>query len=100
MYVNTAYGDYPHYLPDTKVEDHKHRFTGWMLLSKDKPVKTNSVLTGVTRNVADEHETGNMPGQEAEDYSIEMINDENIRTLVRAASLNQRAGLLPGYRSL
>lgn len=86
MYVNTAYGDYPHYLPDTKVEDHKHRFTGWMLLSKDKPVKTNSVLTGVARNVADEHETGNMPEQEADDYSIEMINDENIRTLWVAES--------------
>ncbi|WP_217495894.1 family 43 glycosylhydrolase [Mangrovivirga cuniculi] len=44
MYVNTAYGDYPHYLPDTKVESHKNRFTGWMLLSYNKPVQTNSPL--------------------------------------------------------
>src|SRR5690554_3076498 len=86
MYVNTAYGDYPHYLPDTGVDDHKHRFTGWMLLSKDKPVKTNSVLTGVKRNVADEHEEGYMLEQEKPDYSIEMINDENIRTLWVAES--------------
>jgi len=81
MYVNTAYGDYPHYLPDTKVENHKHRFTGWMLLSKNKPVKSNSVLSGVKQNVADEHEKGYMPEQEAPDYAIEKINDENIRTL-------------------
>src|SRR5690554_1955230 len=86
MYVNTAYGDYPHYLPDVEVEDHKQRFTGWMLLSKDKPVKSNSVLTGVQRNVADEHEKGYMPEQEAADYGIEMINDEHIRTLWVAES--------------
>ena len=86
MYVNTAYGDYPHYLPDVEVEDHKHRFTGWMLLSKDKPVKSNSVLTGVQRNVADEQEKGYMPEQEAADYGIGKINDENIRTLWVAES--------------
>lgn len=86
MYVNTAYGDYPHYLPDVEVEDHKHRFTGWMLLSKDKPVKSNSVLTGVRRNVADEQEKGYMPEQEAADYGIGKINDENIRTLWVAES--------------
>lgn len=86
MYVNTAYGDYPHYLPDVKVDDHKHRFTGWMLLSKDKPVRSNSVLTGIERNVADEHEMGNMPEQESPNYSVEMINDENIRTLWVAES--------------
>ena len=28
MYVNTAYGDYPHYLPDVDIEEHKNRFTG------------------------------------------------------------------------
>lgn len=44
MYVSTAYGDYPHYLPEAKVADHKNRFTGWMLLSYNKKVTTNSVL--------------------------------------------------------
>lgn len=81
MYVNTAYGDYPHYLPDAEVPDPKNRFTGWMLLSKDKNVKTNSVVSGVKMNVAEENEPGYIPGQEAPDYNVEMINDENIRTL-------------------
>ncbi|MCB7482574.1 family 43 glycosylhydrolase [Christiangramia sediminis] len=44
MYVNTAYGDYPHFLPDTEVEDHKNRFTGWMLLSYGKQATANSVV--------------------------------------------------------
>lgn len=86
MWINTAYGDYPHYLPKAGVEHHKHRFTGWMLLSKDKPVKTNSVLTGVKRNVVDEADEGNMLEQEAPDYSIQKINDEEIRTLWVAES--------------
>lgn len=81
MFVNTAYGDFPHFMPDTDVENHKHRFAGWMLLSKNKKVTTNSVLTGVKRNVVDEHDNGYMLEQEAPDYGIEMINDENIRTL-------------------
>lgn len=44
MYVNTAYGDYPHYLPNTQIKEHKNRFTGWMLLSYGKKVTANSVL--------------------------------------------------------
>jgi len=81
MYVNTAYGDYPHYLPEVKVDEHKDRFTGWMLLSKDKKVSSNSQLVGVVRNVVDEHDEGYMLEQEAPDYSIGKINDEDIRTL-------------------
>ncbi len=81
MYVNTAYGDYPHFLPEVDTENHKDRFTRWMLLSKGKKVSTNSILSGVKRNVVDEHEVGYMLEQEAPNYGVEMINDENIRTL-------------------
>lgn len=42
LYCNTAFGDYPHYLP-TGEEDHlKSRFTGWMLLNYNKPVAVSS----------------------------------------------------------
>lgn len=44
MFVNTAYGDYPHFLPDVEVKDHKNRFTGWMLLSYNKKINVNSVI--------------------------------------------------------
>ncbi len=81
IYVNTAYGDYPHYLPEVEVPNHKHRFTGWMLLSKDKPVKTNAVISGVKQNVVDEHDSGYMLAQEDPDYSATQVNDENMRTM-------------------
>ncbi|AWW30581.1 1,4-beta-xylanase [Echinicola strongylocentroti] len=79
MFVNTAYGDYPHYLPDTDVEEHKHRFTGWMLLSYNKPVKTNSAEVNKDINVVDESEGGYMQEQIRE-FDIGQINDEEIRS--------------------
>ncbi len=79
MYVNTAYGDYPHYLPETEVEHHKNRFTGWMLLSYKKPVKTNSPLVQGAPNVVDESENGYMQEQ-ITDFAIDRINDEEIRS--------------------
>lgn len=79
MYVNTAYGDYPHYLDLSKARSHKKRFTGWMLLSYNKPVTTNSPLVKKDINVVDESEEGYMQEQ-IKDFSIERINDENIRS--------------------
>ena len=79
MYVNTAYGDYPHFLPDTKVDKHKERFTGWMLLSYNKPVTTNSGLVTKEINVVDESDSGYMLGQIRE-FDISKINDEEIRS--------------------
>lgn len=79
MYVNTAYGDYPHFLPDTKVENHKNRFTGWMLLSYKKPVITNSPIVIKDINVVDESDDGYMQEQ-IKDFKIDKINDEEIRS--------------------
>ena len=59
MYCNTAFGDYPTYLPDGKEDHLKSRFTGWMLLNYQKPVTVSSTL-------------GN--------YSANNAVDENIRT--------------------
>jgi xylan 1,4-beta-xylosidase len=79
MFVNTAYGDYPHYLPETEVEDHKKRFTGWMLLSYNKEVRTNSPEVKEDINVVDESASGYMLEQIRE-FDISKINDEEIRS--------------------
>lgn len=79
MFVNTAYGDYPHYLPGTEVENHKNRFTGWMLLSYRKPVKTNSSLVKEDINVVDESGSGYMLEQIRE-FDVNKVNDEEIRS--------------------
>lgn len=52
MYTNTAFGDYPHYLP-TKADNHlKSKFTGWMLLNYNKPVQVSSTQGGYQANYA------------------------------------------------
>ncbi|MBI3003892.1 MAG: family 43 glycosylhydrolase [Ignavibacteriales bacterium] len=52
LYCNTVYGDYPHYLPDTKADHLKSRFTGWMLLNYNKPVMVSSTYGGYAANYA------------------------------------------------
>lgn len=52
MYCNTAYGDYPHYLPAGKADHLQSRFTGWMLLNYNKPVQVSSTLGGYAPNFA------------------------------------------------
>lgn len=59
LYTNTAYGDYPHYVPDPENPDRDDWFTGWMLLSYEKPVQASSVH---------------------EDFKPEYVTDENIKT--------------------
>lgn len=52
MYCNTAFGDYPHYLPSGKANHLESRFTGWMLLNYNKPVTVSSTLGGYAANNA------------------------------------------------
>jgi len=62
MWCNTAFGDYPHFLPSTRFfalpYDSGHtrgQFTGWMLLNYNKPVQVSSTLGGfVANNAVDE----------------------------------------------
>lgn len=63
LYANTAFGDYPHYLPQGPKES--ARFTGWMLLSFRKKTWASSTLP---------------------QHTPEQAVDENIRTYWSAAS--------------
>ena len=68
MYSNTAYGDYPHYIPHAGANHDQSQFTGWMLLNYNKPVQVSSTLSAFTANNA---------------------VDENIKTYWSAATGNQ-----------
>ncbi|WEK37073.1 MAG: family 43 glycosylhydrolase [Candidatus Pseudobacter hemicellulosilyticus] len=68
LYCNTAFGDYPHYLPNGPANHLESRFTGWMLLNYNKPVRVSSTLGGYLAN-----------------YAV----DENIKTYWSAASGNK-----------
>tara|TARA_R110002167_G_scaffold129337_2_gene312199 strand:- start:484 stop:2241 length:1758 start_codon:yes stop_codon:yes gene_type:complete len=52
MYCNTAYGDYPTYLPQENADHVKGLFAGWMLLNYNKPVQVSSTLGGFQPNFA------------------------------------------------
>jgi xylan 1,4-beta-xylosidase len=52
LYSNTAYGDYPTFLPTEKKDHLDANFSGWMLLNYNKPVRVSSTLGGFQPNYA------------------------------------------------
>lgn len=53
LYANTAFGDYPTFLPAKSTPDHtKGLFAGWMLLNYNTPVQVSSTLGGYLPNYA------------------------------------------------
>ncbi|MGH2647597.1 MAG: discoidin domain-containing protein, partial [Ginsengibacter sp.] len=68
MWCNTAFGDYPHYLPSSQKNEYGSGFTGWMLLNYNKPVQVSSTLGG---------------------YDADNAVDENLKTYWSAASTNK-----------
>lgn len=56
MYVDTRFGDFPHYMPTSRWERSEDLFTGWMLLSYRKPASASSSQGGFApANVTDEN---------------------------------------------
>ncbi|MFN2570404.1 MAG: discoidin domain-containing protein [Gemmatimonadales bacterium] len=56
MYVDTRFGDFPHWLPTKPWRTSDELFTGWMLLSYRKPVTASSTRdTFPAANVTDEN---------------------------------------------
>jgi xylan 1,4-beta-xylosidase len=45
-WASTRFGDFPHYVPTTNVDDPERLFTGWMLLSYRKSVAASSTRAG------------------------------------------------------
>jgi xylan 1,4-beta-xylosidase len=56
MYVDTRFGDFPHWLPTKPWQRSDELFTGWMLLSYNRPVTTSSARDSFpVTNIADEN---------------------------------------------
>jgi len=51
LYCNTAYGDYPTFLPQKGANHLQSLFSGWMLLNYNKPVQVSSTLGGYQANL-------------------------------------------------
>lgn len=70
MSVSTRFGDFPHRIPDGKVEDPESLFTGWMLLSYRKRATASSALRAFPASRATDENirsfwvaAGNRPGE-------------------------------------
>ena len=68
MWCNTAFGDYPHYLPADGEKKYGDGFTGWMLLNYKKPITVSSTLGS---------------------YAANNANDEDLKTYWSAATNNK-----------
>jgi len=52
LYANTAFGDYPQFLPAEKMDHMTGNFAGWMLLNYNKPVQVSSTFGAYSANNA------------------------------------------------
>lgn len=76
MYCDNEYGDYPHYAPSQKGK--RGAFTGWMLLSYDKPVTASSYAEGAAKR-AEGFSDANRPVV-SPDFKPANLTDENCKT--------------------
>jgi xylan 1,4-beta-xylosidase len=65
MAVSARFGDFPHFVPTSKIDNLESLFTGWMLLSYRKPVIASSTMG---------------------EFAAERVTDENPRSFWVAAS--------------
>jgi hypothetical protein len=56
MWCNTAFGDYPHYLPSSAKNEYGSGFCNWYLLNYKKPVTVSSTLGGYDANNANDED--------------------------------------------
>ncbi|MGE5108822.1 MAG: discoidin domain-containing protein [Sphingobacteriales bacterium] len=56
MWCNTAFGDYPYYLPASIPNTYGSGFTGWMLLNYKKPIAVSSTLGSYYPNNANDED--------------------------------------------
>ena len=89
LYCNTAYGDYPTFLPRAAGEDHaKGNFAGWMLLNYNKPVAVSSTLGGFSANFAVDENLKTYWSAATGDAGEWIQSDLGAVSMVRAVQIN------------
>jgi xylan 1,4-beta-xylosidase len=56
MWCNTAFGDYPHYIPSASKNEYGSGFANWYLLNYKKPITVSSTLGGFHANNANDED--------------------------------------------
>lgn len=108
MYCNTAYGDYPTYLPaENKGHMGMNSFAGWMLLNYNKPVQVSSTLGAFKPNFAVDEDIKTYWSAKTSDKGEYIITDLGEKSIINAIQINYadqdaevmgKAKALPGHK--
>jgi hypothetical protein len=89
MYSNTAYGDYPAYLPaEKKAHTGLASFSGWMLLNYNKPVQVSSTLGGFQPNFATDEDIKTYWSAKTANKGEYIITDLGEKSTINAIQIN------------
>ncbi len=89
LYSNTAYGDYPTYLPSgQKGHMQLGSFTGWMLLNYNKPVQVSSTLGGFNANTAVDEDIKTYWSAKTANKGEWIISDLGEKSTINAIQIN------------
>ncbi|MCW4467686.1 family 43 glycosylhydrolase [Flavobacterium sp. MFBS3-15] len=89
MYSNTAYGDYPTYLPaQKKGHTGMASFAGWMLLNYNKPVQVSSTLGGFQPNFAVDEDIKTYWSAKTANRGEYLITDLGEKSTINAIQVN------------
>ena len=89
LYSNTAYGDYPTFLPsEKKSHTGLNSFSGWMLLNYNKPVQVSSTLGGYQPNYAVDEDIKTYWSAKSADKGEYFITDLGETSTINAIQIN------------
>lgn len=89
LYSNTAYGDYPTYLPsEKKGHTDLEFFAGWMLLNYNKPVQVSSTLGGFQPNFIVDEDIKTYWSAKTADKGEYIITDLGEKSTINAIQIN------------
>lgn len=89
LYSNTAYGDYPTYLPSEKKSHMDlNSFRGWMLLNYNKPVQVSSTLGGFHANYAVDEDIKTYWSAKTANKGEYIITDLGEQSTINAIQIN------------
>ncbi len=88
MYCNTAYGDYPTYLPSHDKDHLSQQFSGWMLLNYNKSVQVSSILGAYKPNFSVDEDIKTYWSAKSADKGEYLITDLGELSTINAIQIN------------
>ncbi|WP_409025080.1 discoidin domain-containing protein [Flavobacterium sp.] len=88
LYSNTAYGDYPTFLPSENKNHLNENFSGWMLLNYNKPVQVSSTFGGFQANFAVNEDIKTYWSAQSDKKGEFLISDLGEKSTVNAIQIN------------